>query len=37
MTDSLEKVLSLVKILSFLNTFGISNIHQSEFKVRPCG
>ena len=29
--------LSLVKILSFLNAFGISNIHQSEFKVRPCG
>jgi|SRR5579864_906936 len=30
-------VLSLVKILSFLNAFGISNIHESEFKARSCG
>ena len=28
--------LSLVKILSFLNAFGISNIHESEFKVPLC-
>ena len=32
-----EPPLSLVKILSFLNAFGISNIHESEFKVRSCG
>ena len=29
--------LSLVKIWSFLNAFGIRNIHESEFKVRLCG
>ena len=32
-----SSLLSLVKILSFLNAFGISNIHESEFKVRSCG
>jgi len=29
--------LSLVKMLSGLNAFGISNIHEWEFKVRSCG
>ena len=28
-----ERVLSLVKMLSGLNAFGISNIHGGEFKV----
>jgi muramoyltetrapeptide carboxypeptidase LdcA involved in peptidoglycan recycling len=36
-TNKAPADLSLVKILSFLNAFGISNIHESEFKVRLCG